>query len=349
MNKINTEYTQQAADWRKLLKKNTIKTYWVIFAFFFIYLIVGFLSDLLILLNTYPQLSIANLSYLLFTLQVIPYATIITMIVALLSLIVTFLFHKRLVLLGTKYREIDQQTATTFQEKQLVNLLEEMKIAAGLNYLPKLYIIEADYMNAFASGYSEKSALIAVTKGLLNKLTRDEMMAVLAHELSHIRHLDIKLTLTASILANLILIVLDILFWSTIFRGNNRSNRSGGNYIFLIILLLRYLLPLITMLLLLFLSRTREYMADAGAVELMRDNEPLARALLKIQGDYVDNAQEFNAQYKNTAHEQIRQQAYIFDPAKAGIKANASFTDIFSTHPGIYKRLKAIGFTRKMK
>ena len=103
------------------------------------------------------------------------------------------------------------------------------------------------------------------------------------------------------------------------------------------------------MLLLLFLSRTREYMADAGAVELMRDNEPLARALLKIQGDYVDNAQEFNAQYKNTAHEQIRQQAYIFDPAKAGIKANTSFTDIFSTHPGIYKRLKAIGFTRKMK
>ena len=148
MNKINTEYTQQAADWRKLLKKNTVKTYLVIFVFFLIYLVVGFLSDLLILLDTYPQESALNLSYLLLTLQVIPYATIITMIVALLSLMVTFLFHKKLILLGTKYREIDQKTASTFQEKQLVNLLEEMKIAAGLNYLPKLYIIEADYMNA---------------------------------------------------------------------------------------------------------------------------------------------------------------------------------------------------------
>ena len=74
-----------------------------------------------------------------------------------------------------------------------------MKVAAGLTYLPKVYIIEADYMNAFASGYSEKSAMLAITRGLLTKLDRDELTAVMAHEISHIRHMDIKLTLMASV------------------------------------------------------------------------------------------------------------------------------------------------------
>lgn len=355
MNRINDKYAQKAADWRGQLKKNSRKTYCVIVCFFLIYLVVGLLSDLLILMNSYPpnnsqlvtegNVPLGHLVYMLLTLQVFPIATAITLCIAVISLLVTFLFYKRLVLLGTQYRAVDIQNPKGLQEQQLVNVLTEMKVAAGLSYMPKLYIIEADYMNAFASGYSEKTALIAVTQGLLNKLNREELAAVLAHELSHVRHLDIKLTLIASMLANLILIVMDILFWSIIFGGNRNSNR-GNNNIFFIILILRYLLPLITMLLLLFLSRTREYMADAGAVELMRNNEPLARALLKIQGDYVDNETSFQAQYKNTAHEQVRQQAYIFDPTKAGFKAQGSWSDLFSTHPSIQKRLKALGFTR---
>jgi len=117
--------------------------------------------------------------------------------------------------------------------------------------------------------------------------------------------------------------------------------------IFVIILLLRYLLPIITLLLQLYLSRTREYMADSGAVELMRDNGPLAEALLKIQNDHEQNQAAYQQAYQNTAHEQVRREAYIYDPSQAGISTLGDSSSLFSTHPNIIERLKAIGFTRK--
>src|SRR5262249_44554297 len=146
---------------------------------------------------------------------------------------------------------------------------------------------------------------------------RSELQAVMAHELSHIRHMDIKLTLMASVLSNLMLIILDVLFYSMLFGNGRRRDREGGggaNILFIVILLLRYLLPLITVLLMLYLSRTREYMADAGCVELMRDNSPLARALLKIQDDHEQNQQQYAAEYQQTPHESVRREAYIFTP-----------------------------------
>ncbi len=218
-------------------------------------------------------------------------------------------------LLGTQYHEVTANNTRSLEEKQLYNTVEEMKVAAGLNYMPKIYIVEADYMNAFASGFSEKSAMVAITQGLLDKLDRAELQAVMAHELSHMRHMDIKLTLMASVLANLMLILIDILFYGVIFGSGRRSReREGGGWLIIIIVVLRYVLPLITVLLMLLLSRTREYMADAGAVELMRDNDPLARALLKISGDYQQNQARYANEYQNTRHEEVRREAYIFDP-----------------------------------
>jgi len=152
--------------------------------------------------------------------------------------------------------------------------------------MPKVYLIEADYMNAFASGYSEKSAMVAITRGLIQKLNRAELQAVMAHELSHVRHMDIKLTLMASVLANLILIVLDIVFYNAIFSRRSSDENRSGNALLTAIIILRYLLPVINILLLLYLSRTREYMADAGCVQLTRDNQALATALLKINSDH---------------------------------------------------------------
>ena len=278
--------------------------------------------------------------------RLFPIATLITVIIAIISLLVTYKFHDRLMLLGTKYRQITPTSAQDTPESQLYNVVEEMQVAAGLRYMPKVYLIEADYMNAFASGYSEKSALVAITRGLMQKLDRSELQAVMAHELSHIRHMDIKLTLTASILANLILIVIDILFFSVLFGGRSSGNGRGRNQLALIIMVLRFTLPLITILLMLYLSRTREYMADAGSVELTRDNEPLARALLKIKNDHTANSEHYAAAYRQTAHENIRREAYIFDPVQAGVEPIKSFADAFSTHPGIKKRLAAIGFKK---
>lgn len=95
-----------------------------------------------------------------------------------------------------------------------------------------------------------------------------------------------------------------------------RDNKRDDNKFFLIILLLRYILPFITLVLTLFLSRAREYMVDAGCTELMRDNEPMARALLKISTDHQQHAEEYEQEYGNTPHEQVRQASYLFDPSE---------------------------------
>jgi heat shock protein HtpX len=278
-----------------------------------------------------------------------PYATLATTIIAIVSLLVVFSFHDKMMLLGTEYHEV-KPDSTDLKEKQLYNIIEELKIAAGLVFMPKVYIIEADYMNAFASGYSEKSAMVAITRGLLEKLDRDEIQAVMAHELSHIRHMDIKLTLMASLLSNIMLIIVDIMFWNAYYSGRSRREGEGGggaNWLVLIIVLLRYVLPIVNMFLLLLLSRTREYMADAGCVELTRNNEPLARALMKIQSDHQENTDAYTKQYNQSSHDSIRREAYIFDPASAGIGTSSAFSEMFSTHPSLEKRLAAIGFQRK--
>lgn len=333
-------------DWRKQLAINDRKTIWVISIFIALYVVIGLIVDLYL----HPELNKLPLWQALdafLTLQVAPTATLILGGVAVISIIVTFSLHDKIILFGTSYREITPTSAKSLAEKQLYNVIEEMKVAAGLRYMPKVYLIEADYMNAFASGYSEKSALVAITRGLLQKLERDELQAVMAHELSHIRHHDIKLTLMASVLSNIMLLVIDMLFYNMLFSGRRRRDSEDGNRLFIIVILLRYLLPILTLIMMMYLSRTREYMADAGAVELTRDNTPLARALLKISQDHRVNQQTYTAAYRETPHEEVRTAAYIFDPAQAGISAQKSFATLFSTHPQIKDRLKALGFKEK--
>ncbi len=336
------------ANWRKTLRRNQSRSKIVIAIFIFIYLLLGVLIDLFWRGEMFPRAPLSLIFHALITFQLVPWATIITVGIAVGSLWVTYAMHDRLILLGTEYKEITPETAASPEEKQFYNIVEEMKVAAGLNYMPKVFIIDADYMNAFASGYSEKSAMVAITRGLLAKLDRDEIQAVMAHEISHIRHMDIKLTLMASVLSNLLLMVIDILFWGVIFGGRNRRSQEGGGggWLFIAIIVLRYLLPLVTVLLMLFLSRSREYMADAGCVELTRQNEPLARALLKIQGDHEANQEAFAQAYHATPHEAVRREAYIFDPIRAGIENKTALSDFFSTHPSIQKRLQALGFKK---
>jgi heat shock protein HtpX len=341
------DFSTSTGDWREQLRRNERRTKIVIALFIGLYLLIGILVDLFVLSEVYRQ-PLATAANQLFTLKTLPLATLIMAGIALLSLYITYHFHDKLIMLGTDYREITPETAHSLEEKQLYNVVEEMKVAAGLSYMPKVYIIQADYMNAFASGYSEKSAIVAITQGLMQKLDRYELQAVMAHELSHIRHHDIKLTLTASVLSNLMIIVLDILFRGVIYGSVGRSRRSGkgGHVLLAVILILRIVLPIITMLLILYLSRTREYMADAGSVELMRDNEPMARALLKIEGDYKAHSRDYQQKYQQQMHEEVRRAAYIFDPVSAGFNPDKSPTSVFSTHPAILDRLKALGFSR---
>lgn len=336
-----SDYHVSAADWRQQLQLNERKTHMVIAVFILIYLALGLLVDVFILQGNYPYASLTQCLHALLTLQAFPFATLILGGIALISLAVTFALYDRIMLLGTEYHEIKPDSYKNIQERQLYNVVEEMKVAAGLQYMPKVFIIEASYMNAFASGYSEKSAMVAITRGLMEKLERSELQAVMAHELSHIRHHDIKLTLTTAVLGNILLIVLDILFYSAFYKRDKREN----NNLLTLIILLRYLLPIITVLLTLFLSRTREYMADAGCVELMRDNEPMAKALLKIAADHEQHATEYSQSYGQTAHEEVRQASYLFNPSS--LDPVKSLNSLFSTHPEIEQRLKALGFKKK--
>ncbi|MBA2657802.1 MAG: zinc metalloprotease HtpX [Tatlockia sp.] len=340
-----SDYHESSSDWRTQLKSNERKTRWVIVLFIAIYVFVGLIVDSAMLLSRYPQASLSQVFMALITLQVTPIATLLMGAFAVISLLITYAMYDKIMLLGTDSREITPETAQNLQEKQLYNVIEEMKVAAGLRFMPKVFIINANYMNAFASGYSEKSAMVAITRGLMEKLDRAEMQAVMAHELSHIRHKDIKLTLMVAVLSNILLIVVDIMFYSLMFGRSDRRNNGNNNQLALVIIVLRYVLPLLTMVLALFLSRTREFMADSGSVELMRDNEPMARALLKISQDNDNHAAEYQDEYGKTAHEELRQASYLLDPST--IDPIKSFNNLFSTHPDIDARLKALGFTRK--
>lgn len=337
-----SDFEASTTNWREQLRINQRKTHSVIALFVLIYTVVGLIVDTLILMHIYPNRNPGDLFLQLITLQVIPWATLIMGGIALVSILITYSLYDRIMLMGTEYREITPKTAQDMREKQLYNVIEEMKVAAGLRFMPRVFIIEANYMNAFASGFSEKSAMVAITRGLMEKLDRAEMQAVMAHELSHIRHLDIKLTLMVAVLSNILLLAVDVVFYSVVY---GRDNNNKDNRLFLVILVLRYVLPLLTIILTLFLSRTREYMADAGAVELMRDNDPMARALLKISQDNEAHQEEYAQAYAETPHEEIRQASYLFDTAS--LDPVKSFSSLFSTHPQILDRLKALGFVKK--
>ena len=335
-----SEFQASAMDWRSALKQNGRKTRYVIIMYLLMYAGVGLLLDVMLVLSHYKGATIPDALLALVTLHIFPIITLMMFGVAALSILIAFSLHDKIMLLGTEYHEV-LPNSRNIREQQLYNVVEEMKVASGMRYLPKIYIIDANYMNAFASGYSERSAMVAITRGLFDKLERAELQAVMAHELNHIRHLDIKLTLTVAILSNIMLIIIDILFYSMIY---GRDRRSEDNKFFFFIIILRYALPLITVFLSMFLSRTREFMADAGAVELMRDNVPLARALLKISRDHEENEEAYSQEYGATPHEEVRHAAYIFDPS--ALDPVKSFTNLLATHPTVEERLHAMGFKK---
>jgi heat shock protein HtpX len=336
-------YQIHVTDWRAQIAKNKRRTNMVIILFILTYMILGIIVDFLIVHLEYPQAALETILQGFLHLQVFPYATITMTAVAVISIWITYMMYDKIMLLGTTYHEVTANS-TELNDKRLYNVVEEMRIAAGLQYMPRVFLIEADYMNAFASGYSEKSAMVAITRGLFEKLDRNELQAVMAHELSHIRHGDIKLTLMASVLSNIMLIVVDLIFYNFIF--SNRRRENGDARIVFLIIILRYVMPLITVVLMLYLSRTREYMADAGCVELMRDNQPLARALLKIDGDYRQNTEHYRSEYDATSHEDVRRAAYLYDPIQTGAESKLSISSLFSTHPTIRDRLKALGIVK---
>ncbi len=311
--------------YRQILEENENKSKMIIATFLFLYSFIGLLGD--IITHAGKNTTFSQSLYQLFTFQSFPTFTLLMMLIACISVYITLKLHDTFMLFGTEYKEVIDGNFENDTDRQIFNIVEELKISANLKYMPKVFVIHADYMNAFASGYSEKSAMVAITTGLISKLNRAEIQAVLAHEISHIKHMDIKITLFLGVLSNLMLMAVDLLFHLFRFKGKD-SQGNAASIAMIVIFCLKLFLPIITTIMNLYMSRTREYMADAGAVKLTRDNEAMASALLKIHHNYDENEYEDEGIY-------VRQAAYIYNPLKK--------LDLFSTHPSLENRLNALG------
>lgn len=224
---------------------------------------------------------------------------------------------------------------------QLFNVVEEMKIAAGLPAMPKIYIINEPAPNAFATGRNPQSASVAVTAGLLGRLNRDELQGVIAHEISHILHRDILFVTLAGIMLGSIVLLSQVFLRSMFYgsmMGSRRRYSAGGRgggqaqLIMLVIAIIAAILaPIMAYLLYFALSRRREYLADAGAARLTRYPEGLAGALEKIAND---KSPQLAAVNKVTAP------MYIVNPFKK--KKQMKLSDLTSTHPPISERIRIL-------
>jgi len=219
---------------------------------------------------------------------------------------------------------------------RLYNIVEEMKIASGLEKMPDIYIIDDPALNAFATGRGPKRASVAVTSGLLQKLNRDELQGVIGHEISHIKNRDVLLMSLCGVLLGTIVILAwyatRMLFFGSMF-GGRRSSSSGGGQAQLIILaggiVLMILAPIIAQLIYFAISRKREYLADSSAALYTRYPEGLASALEKIAGS--------TTQLKSA--NQASAPMYIINPFR---KKGRAATDLTSTHPPISERIRIL-------
>jgi len=214
------------------------------------------------------------------------------------------------------------------QEKfpQLHNIVEELCLASGLPK-PRLYVLESSALNAFTTGRDPGHASIAVTRGLLGTLNREELQGVLAHEMSHVRNFDIRFALVVGALVGSVALLSDSMLRGS--RGTHRRARRGGGVMAILALIAALVAPIAAALVRMAISRRRELLADATAVELTRNPAGLAAALRRIGGDREPLA----------AANRATQHMYIANPFRDfGPDASA----LLSTHPPIETRIRVL-------
>ena len=220
-------------------------------------------------------------------------------------------------------------------DPQLFNVVEELCLAAGTP-MPKIYLIPDTAMNAFATGRNPRNASVAITTGLREKLSRDELQGVIAHELSHIRHYDILYATLIAVMVGTLVMLCDMflrsLWWGGGGRRSRKTERKGGAayaIIAVIAILLAIIAPILARIVQMAISRQREYLADAGSVELTRNPTGLAGALAKLS----DDPEVLEVANRATAG------LYIVHPIK---KFEERASSVFDTHPPIKDRIQRI-------
>jgi heat shock protein HtpX len=210
-------------------------------------------------------------------------------------------------------------------EPDLYNLLENLAISRGLR-TPTLRVIDSDSLNAFATGLHEGQYSVTVTRGLVNTLTRDELEAVLAHELTHVINKDVRTMVIASIFAGIISVIAELVFRGLIYsRGGGRRDNKNAMPLILIGLAFAAVGFALAIVIRMMLSRTREYVADAGAVELTKNPDAMISALRKVEG---------RSSVKGP--DELQQLFLDNQPDGVGLEG------LFATHPPIQKRIDAL-------
>ncbi|MFH1592250.1 MAG: M48 family metalloprotease [Candidatus Woesearchaeota archaeon] len=213
----------------------------------------------------------------------------------------------------------------------LINTVEGLAIAAGIPK-PKVYVVEEDSPNAFATGFKPKKASVTVTTGLLKLMNKQELEGVIAHEMSHIKNYDIRFMILVATLVGISVLISDLilrsLFWGS-YGHRGRDNRAGG-YIIVIGLVLAIITPIIVQLIKMAISRRREFLADASGAMLTRYPMGLADALRKIGKDKEPMVRGAN---RAVSH------LFIADPMRA---VGSKVKHWFSTHPDINERIRRL-------
>lgn len=258
--------------------------------------------------------------------------TLTVLIFAVIWTLISYLFSTKFVLFVNGAKPADEK-----KHRYLINVVESLSIAAGIEK-PKVYVIETSAMNAFATGRGPKDGVVAFTTGLLEKLDRQELEGVAAHEIAHIMNQDIKVQTIAAMLAGFFVMIVDLvyrmLFYSFYFSPlDDRDNRDRSSNIIIlaVIFLISVVAAFFAEIIKLAISREREYLADATAALLTRNPEGLARALEKI----ANLSPPFERANAATAH------LFIFPPE--GKRKLAGFLNkILSTHPPIEERIRRL-------
>lgn len=240
---------------------------------------------------------------------------IIALIIGISANFISYFFSDKIVLSMYGAREIKEED---FPE--LYNMVKYLAQRASLP-MPKVYIIDEDQPNAFATGRDPKHAAVAFTRGIINLLSLEELMGVAAHELAHIKNRDILISTVAASIASAITIIIDMLRWTLIFATSRDNSRN-----ILVDLLMIIVAPIIALLIQLAISRTREYLADKVGAQIVGNPIYLANALEKL--DYYSKMIPMNRYSPATSH------MFIVNPE--------NFLVLFSTHPPIKERIKRL-------
>ncbi len=270
--------------------------------------------------------------YICHALELGAVSIVIALVFSIASAWASYYYSDKIVLSINKARP-----ATKEEDLKIVNILDALMVTSGLNSKPRLYVVDDPQPNAFATGRNPENAVICVTTGLLGKLDYYELEGVIAHELSHIKNYDIRLSCIVSVMVGFIVMLSDMfsrmLFWGGIDNDRDNDDNNGNAILMLIGLIFLILSPIFGSLMQLALSRKREFLADATAVEFTRNPDGLISALQKLDADDNQLATANSA----TAN------MYIVNPFKKNTKeGKKKSSSLWSTHPSIEDRIEAL-------